>query len=146
MKFCWQVSTQQIAKPQTRLKINKYGDLYSAYLALPGSSRRWEQSVYVRQANSMSTQVQPLLAVNSKSEQKVNSLPPLGAVIFGMLTPLSDRPTPRTRTKQNKNIMQVDTDHWSELQTQTPTLPITCANTHLQWVTAVQNLFMTQIS
>jgi hypothetical protein len=26
-------------------KINKFGDLYSAYPALPGGSRRWEQSV-----------------------------------------------------------------------------------------------------
>jgi hypothetical protein len=45
-----------------------------------------------RQANSMSAHVLPPLAVNSKSERKVNSLPLLGfePVIFGMLAHLSD--------------------------------------------------------
>jgi hypothetical protein len=45
-----------------------------------------------RQANSMSTHVLLPLAVNSKSEQKVNSLPPLGfePVLFRMLAHLSD--------------------------------------------------------
>jgi hypothetical protein len=40
----------------------------------------------------MSAHVLPPLAVNSKSERKVNSLPPLGfeLVIFGMLAHLSN--------------------------------------------------------
>jgi hypothetical protein len=45
-----------------------------------------------RQANSMSAHVLLSPAVNSKSERKVNSLPPLGFelyVIFGMLAHLS---------------------------------------------------------
>jgi hypothetical protein len=42
---------------------------------------------------AMSAHVLLLLTVNSKSEQKVNSLPPLGfePAIFGMLAHLSDR-------------------------------------------------------
>jgi hypothetical protein len=61
-----------------------------------------------RQANSTSARVLPPLAVNSKSEQKVNSLPPLGfePVIFGMLAHLSDHLAKSHRIakipKQNK--------------------------------------------
>jgi hypothetical protein len=45
-----------------------------------------------RQANSMSAHVLPPLAVNSKSERKIISLPPLEfePVIFGMPAHLSD--------------------------------------------------------
>jgi hypothetical protein len=77
-------------------KINKFGDLYGANPALPGGSRHWEQSVspsqHGRQANTVSTHILPPLTVNSKSERKVNSLPPLGfeLVIFRMLAHLSD--------------------------------------------------------
>jgi hypothetical protein len=69
------------------------GDLYDAYPGFPGGSRRWEQSVlpgqHGRQANSMSAQVLPPLAVNSKSEQKVHSLG-FELVIIGMLAHLSN--------------------------------------------------------
>jgi hypothetical protein len=78
---------------------NKVGDLYSAYPALPGGSRRWEQSNTecraTRQKGKLwiSAHILPPLAVNSKSERKVNSLPPLGCepVIFGMLAHLSNQ-------------------------------------------------------
>jgi hypothetical protein len=65
---------------------NYFGDLFSAYPALPGGSRR-------RQATTMSAHVLLPLAVNSKSEQRVDSLPPLRfePAIIGMLAHLSDR-------------------------------------------------------
>jgi hypothetical protein len=64
----------------------------------------------------MSAHVLPPLAVNSKSERKINSLPPLGfePVIFGMLAHLSNHSTkshPRygesnpTRAKGNRGYL-----------------------------------------
>jgi hypothetical protein len=52
----------------------------------------------------MSAHVLPPLAVNSKSEQKVNSLPPLRfePVIFGMLEHLSNH-----SAKSHPNIMVI---------------------------------------
>jgi hypothetical protein len=52
----------------------------------------------------MSAHVLPPLAVNSKSERKVNSLPPLGfkLVIFGMLAHLSNHSTkPHPQNERN---------------------------------------------
>jgi hypothetical protein len=63
----------------------------------------------------MSAHVLPPLAVNSKSERKVNSLPPLGfgLVIFGMLAHLSNHSAkshPRMRLwRQSINIYDVKT-------------------------------------
>jgi hypothetical protein len=71
-------------------KMSEFGHLYSAYPALPGGSRRWEQSELAglnsRQSTTMSPHVLLPLAVNSKSERKVDSLPLLGfePAIFGL--------------------------------------------------------------
>jgi hypothetical protein len=53
----------------------------------------------------VSANVLPPLAVNSKSEQKVNSLPPLGfePEIFGMLALLSDHSAKFHPDKKKKN-------------------------------------------
>jgi hypothetical protein len=58
---------------------NKFGDLYSAYPSLPSGSRRCEQSVVpIIQANSTRrAHVLLPLALNSKSERRVNALPPM---------------------------------------------------------------------
>jgi hypothetical protein len=59
----------------------------------------------------MSAHVLPPLAVNSKSERKVNSLPPLGfePVIFGMLAHLSDH---SAKSHPQKVCLDVWTEHW----------------------------------
>jgi hypothetical protein len=81
--------------------------------ALPGGSRYCEQSVlpglHGRQTNSTrSAHVQPPLAVNSKSERKVNSLPPLGfeLVIIGMLAHLSNHSTKSHSHINNKSVLK----------------------------------------
>jgi hypothetical protein len=67
--------------------------LYSPYPTLPGGSMRWELCYPGNTAvNSISAHVLIPLAVNSKSERKVNSLQPLEIkpANFGMLVHLSD--------------------------------------------------------
>jgi hypothetical protein len=92
-----------------KLKKNKikFGDLYTqpfwAALGLRVEcfTRVTQQT---GQANSMSAQVLLPLAVNSKSELKVNSLPPLGfePAIYGMLAHLN---------KKKKNFKEKKSHH-----------------------------------
>jgi hypothetical protein len=85
-----------------KLKINKFGDLYSAYPALLGGSRRWEQSVTVLHSSRQATTIGPHipLAVNSKSERKADLLPPLGLkpATFTTLAHLSAKFHPQYNT------------------------------------------------